>query len=455
MFKQIAERGMMRIVKIRTSGSLLILGWISTVIGCHTSKNDYAPPPPPEVTVAYPVQKTITPFLEQNGVIEAVDEADVRARVRGFIESVNFDPGQQVNEGDVLYKIEADQYQAVVNSAKASVAASQAAIEVANALVKTANAEVKRAEQSLARERSLMKRNAGSQAELDAAIAANDAAIAARESAKANVEAAVADKGSSVASLAQAQLDLEYTTVKSPISGRISATDIKQGNLVDNGAKLATVVNRSQVFANFSISDREMLRVMKAKRAALKPDEKLAEPDWSKMKVFLKREGDEGFPFEGALNYVDQEGIDASTGTLGLRAQFDNRNDLLIPGLFVTLRMPMGDASQATLIPEYAVLRDQQGQYVLVVNSEQKVQRVEVSIAETISGWAVIASGLSLDSSVVIDGLQRARPGLAVKAMEKKLQVDDQSLLRGTSSGEDHLNGESTVGSETNPSAAE
>jgi len=423
--------------------------------GCKSSKNDYAPPPPPEVTVAHPVEQLVTPFLEQNGVIEAVDEADVRARVRGFIESVNFDPGQTVSEGDLLYKIEADQYQAVVKSAEATVAASQAAIDVAKALVKTAEAEVKRAEQSLSRERTLNERNAGSQADLDAAIAANDAAVAALESAKANVQAAIASKGSSVASLAQAQLDLDYTSVRSPISGRITATDIKQGNLVENGGKLATVVNRSQVFANFSLSDREMLQIMKARRATLKPDEKLAEPDWSEMKVFLKREGDEGFPFEGVLNYVDQEGIDASTGTLGLRAQFENRDNMLFPGLFVTLRMPMGDANQATLIPEYAMLRDQRGQYVLVVSAEQKVQRREISVADTISGWAFIETGLTPDSRVVIDGLQRARPGLPVKAMEKKLQVDDQSLLRGFSTDDDSPTGVSTVVGETSSSAAE
>ena len=258
------EHGTMRIVKPTTFNRLLILGWISTVIGCNSAKNDYDPPPPPEVTVAQPVQQSITPFLEQNGVIEAVDEAEVRARVRGFVQSVNFEPGQEVAAGDVIYQIEPDQYQAAVNSAKATVASSEAAIAVANALVKTAEAETKRAEQNLAREKSLMQQSAGSQADLDAAVAANDGAAAALESAKANVEAAIATKGSSVASLAQAQLDLDYTTVKSPISGRISTTDVKQGNLVENGAKLATVVNRNQVFANFSVSDREMLRFMRA-----------------------------------------------------------------------------------------------------------------------------------------------------------------------------------------------
>lgn len=424
----------MRIVQPQTFKSLLILGWISTVIGCNSSQNDYVPPPPPEVTVTQPLELAITPFLEQNGVIEAVDEADVRARVRGFVQSVDFDPGQEVQEGDVLYHIEPDQYQAAVNSAKATVDTSDAAIAVAKALVKVAEAETERAKQNLVREKSLMQQGAGSQATLDAAVAANDAAVASLDSAKANVEAAVADKGRNVASLAQAQLDLDYTTVRSPISGNISITDVKQGNLVENGGKLANVVNRKQVFANFSVSDRAMLRFMKSELAKRKPGEEPTKPDWSGTKVFMQREGDEGFPFEGVLNYVDQEGVDASTGTLGLRAQFENTGDRLFPGFFVTVRVPMGDATEALLIPEYAVLRDQRGRYVLVVNAEGKVERVMVMVAETISGWAVIEKGLTTDSNVVVDGLQRARPGLEVNATNKSLEVDDQALMRGFAS---------------------
>ena len=444
----------MRIVRPKTFNGLLILGWISTVIGCSSSKNAYEPPPPPEVTVAQPIRQTVTPFLDQNGVIEAVDEAEVRARVRGFLQSVNFEPGQEVKANDVIYQIEPDQYQAAVNSAKATVASAEAAIAVANSLVKTAEAETKKAEQNLAREKSLMQQNAGSQATLDAAVAANDGAAAALDSAEANVESAIAAKGSSVASLAQAQLDLDYTTVKSPISGRISATEVKQGNLVENGAKLATIVNRSQVFANFSVSDREMLRFMRAERAELDPGEKLAAPDWSKTKVFLKREGDEGFPFEGVLDYVDQTGIDASTGTLRLRAQFENRDDSLIPGLFVSVRIPTGTSVDSMLIPEYAVLRDQRGQYVLVVNAERKVERIAVTVAKTISGWAMIEKGLTNDSRVVIDGLQRARPGLEVTPLDKKLEVSDKALMRGFSSS-DRAADASTDGGGSSPSEIE
>lgn len=423
----------MTIAQPRTFNTLLLPGLLATVIGCSPSENVYVPPPPPEVTVAQPLQRSITPFLQENGVIEAVDEAEVRARVRGFVEEIKFEPGQQVTEGDLLYVIESDQYEAAVNSAKAAVAAAEASISVAKALVKTAEAEIIKTEQNRTREQLLLDRNAGSKADLDAAVAANESAKAAMDSAKANVEAAIADKGRMVASLEKAQLDLDYTEVRSPIAGHISITDIKKGNLVDDGAQLAMVVNRLEVFANFSISDRAMLQFMRARRSELKPGEKLEDIDWSTIPVYLQREGDEGFPFQGVLDYVDQEGIDASTGTLGLRAKFDNNNEGLYPGLFVTVRMPTADPTAAMLIPEYAVLRDQRGLYVLVVNSQRKVERVSVAIARSISGWAVIESGLTDDARVVIDGLQRARPGLEVTAIDKQLEVDDETLLRGLS----------------------
>ncbi|TWT78959.1 Efflux pump periplasmic linker BepF [Planctomycetes bacterium CA13] len=427
----------MRILKSDAFIVLLIVVWGSGVIGCKSSENDYVPPPPPDVTVSQPLQRLITPFLEENGVIEAVDEADVRARVRGFVESVEFKAGQEVTRGDVLYKIESTQYQASVNSATAEVAAAEAAISVANAVVKTAEAKARKTDKDFERAKQLLSQNAGSQAEFDTATAENEAALAALESAKANVEAALAAKGQSVASLAQAQLDLDYTTVQAPIRGRISPTDIKQGNLVEDGAKLAAVVNRSQVFANFSISDRDLLRFMKEKKADLQAGEKPAETDWGTTKVFLQREFDAGFPFEGVLEYVDQQGVDAGTGTLRLRAQFDNRDDSLLPGLFVMVRMPGGNSVESMLIPEYAVLRDQQGHYVLVVNAKRKVERVGVTVGETISGWTVIEKGLALESRVVVDGIQRARPGLEVNPIDKKLEVDEQTLLRGFSPADD------------------
>ncbi|WP_044303415.1 efflux RND transporter periplasmic adaptor subunit [Rhodopirellula sallentina] len=403
----------------------------SVLVGCQSAKNSYEPPPPPEVTVASPITKEVTPLMEENGMIEAVEEADVRARVQGFVESIEFRPGQQVKMGDVLFRIEKDQYQSIVNSAKATVDAAVASVEVAKAAVTRAEADALRTAQNLARERSMMEKQAGSQAQLDAAIAENDAAVAALKSAKANVQAAEAEQNRSEASLAQAELDLGYTEVKSPINGRISKTDVKMGNLVENGTKLATVVDHNAMFANFSVSDRKVLRMMEKARKKLRANEELSEPDWSSMQVYLKRETDESFGIEGVMDYVDQKGVDSATGTLGLRAVFENKHDKLFPGLFVSVRVPVGDPQEVMLLPEYAVLRDQRGQYCLVINDEQKVERADVTVSQVLSGWSVIESGVTLESTVVIDGQQRARPGIEVSATTETLQLSDDALMRG------------------------
>ena len=411
----------------------LLLGMTVGCFGCDSAENTYVAPPPPEVTVAIPLQQSVTPFIEENGVVEAVDQAEVRARVQGFVEEIKFKPGELVAKGDLLYLIEPDQYQAAVKSAKAAAQSADASIAAAKSAVATAEAEVKVSEQNLSRQKRLAQQDAGTQADLDSAIAAKDSALAKLDSAKANVEVAEAEKARAIASREKAQLELDYTTVESPIGGRISTTDIKQGNLVESGTKLATVVDRTRVYVNFSISDRQMLRFVQERYEQLKPGEEYAPPDVSEFPAYIGREIDDGFPFVGTLDYVDQEGIDADTGTFGMRAEFDNPNDQLFPGLFVSIRVPTGDPVDQMLIPESAILRDQTGQYVRTVDDQNKVQRTPISIGQSINGWAIIAGGLDADARVVVDGIQRARPGLEVAPVVRELSVDTESLLRGLS----------------------
>ena len=437
----------MSIARSKAVHTLFAIGFALSIAGCGGSKNEYVAPPPPEVTVANPVKADVTPFVEQNGETEAVEEAEVRARVRGFLESIEFQPGQNVKAGDVLYKIERDQYEAEVNSAAATVAAAEAAIAVANALIKTADAEVEKTAQDLKREELLKERNASSQAEYDAAVAAARAAEAERESAKANAEAAAAEKGRAEANLAQAKLDLDYTIVQAPIAGRITKTNFKVGNLVENGSNLATVVNDDNIFANFSISDRSLLKFMEARRAALQAGEQLDDDGWRGSPVYMRRETDDGFPFAGTMDYLDQAGIQADTGTLGLRAIFENSDGRLLPGLFVTVRVPAAESVPSLLVPESATLRDQQGTFVLTINSDQKVEKTPITISQSVSGWAIIQSGIDTSSRVVVDGLQRARPGLEVVATDRQLVVDDFMLMRGMkqpSSEVDEASGEAT-----------
>ncbi|MGB1708854.1 MAG: efflux RND transporter periplasmic adaptor subunit, partial [Rubripirellula sp.] len=375
------------------ASSLVLVLTASCLPGCTRQENKYDPPPPPAVTTALPVRSKITPFLEQTGRTEASEEAEVRARVRGFIQQIRFQPGEPVEKAKVLYEIEPDQYEAILKSAIAKVAAANADIEVKTARLATLEAEVTRAKKELSREVELQAQNASSDAQYQNAVAASKAAEANLNSGKADVVAAQAKLGSAEAEQDQAQLDVDYTKVHAPINGAITKTYFKQGNLVENGDRLATVVNDSIIFANFSISDRTLLEFMKAQQLAQAENEidpKTGEDRWRGVKVYLRRETDEGFPFEGELDYVDQAGIEADTGTLGLRASFKNDDRQLLPGLFVTVRIPAEDSVESLLIPEAALIRNDQGSFVMVVNSSDEVVQKKVTVGQTVSGWAII-----------------------------------------------------------------
>ena len=379
----------------------------------------------------HPIKQMLTQTIDENGTIEAVEAAEVRARVRGFVEEIAFQPGQSVAIGDVLYKIEPDTYEAEKNSAAATLASNQAAITVAEAQVKTAEAELARNSREFDRQKELLRKNVTSQAEYDNAAAAYTASVAAVRSTRASVEAAKAEVGRAAASLAQAQLDLNYTTVRAPIAGKITKTDVKLGNLVENGSVMASVIDDSRVFANFNVSDRELLRYRAAKQATLGPDEQMEEPDLSSFVVYLSRETDSGFPFEGRLEYADEEGVDASTGTLAMRAIFDNPRGDLFPGLFVQIRLPINQ-SEALLVPELATGRDQRGSFVLTVDNENNAQRTPIQIGRKLERWIVVESGLTTADRVVVTGVQRARPGMTVVPELESMSISDEVLMRGS-----------------------
>ena len=398
--------------------------------GCQQPKNQLAELPPAEVTVTHPIEQSITDFLEENGTTEASEDAEVRSRVRGFIEEITFEPGQAVQAGDVLYRIEKDQYEAEMNSAEATLAAAEAAIKVAESQVKTAEAELDRVSRELKRQQELIKTRATSQAEYDTVAAAYASAKANISSTRASVDAAVAEKGRVAAELAQAKLNFDYTIVRAPIAGSITKTDVKKGNLVENGTVLATIIDDKRVFVNFNLSDREVLNYRKNQKAKLSPGEEWKRPELSTFPVYLHRESDEGFPFTGHLQYADEQGVDSKTGTLALRAVFDNPSEDLFPGLFVRIRLPL-EKNSALLIPELAVGKDQRGNYALTVDQKNKVERKSIVTATKYKGWIVVESGLKASDLVIFEGLQRARPGSTVKPQEKQLTISDDSLLRG------------------------
>ncbi|MCS7465108.1 efflux RND transporter periplasmic adaptor subunit [Stieleria sp. ICT_E10.1] len=406
---------------------LLMVG-CGLLSGCSGASNDYVPPPPPTVTTAKPIQQSLTLFLEQNGQTEPVEAAEVRSRVSGFVQEILFEPGQRVQTGDELYKIEPDTYRAIQKSAAAAVEAAKAAVAVAEAAQATAEAEVKNVTSQYDREKRLFDSNAGSQSALDAAEAARDSALAQRQAAAANVEAEKAKQLQADAELAQAELDLEYTTVRAPIEGRVTKTEVKLGNLVQVGTPLATVVDQREIFANFSLSDQQLLELMD--NMPIDQDRRNTPQEWSKIAVYLQRDTTKKEFLTGRLNYVDQEGIEQSTGTFSLRAVFDNADRQLLPGMFVMIRLPIQTIESALLIPERAVARSPMGQFVLVVGEDNRVERREVVLGQRLDGWVLVEEGLDRGESFVLEGLQRARPGSEVAPTEIELSTEGSPILQ-------------------------
>lgn len=396
--------------------------------GCQPA-NTYQPPPPPAVTLSQPVVRTIPVFHEETGRTEAVDQAMVRARVGGILEEFNVQPDDQVKQGVQLFQIEKREYQVKVEAAEAAVTSARAAVDTALAAVTVADAEIAGAQAAVSvtqadfnRLDGLLKQNAIAQSEWDAAEAALETAKAQRQgydAAKKAAEAEVANARAALdkanADLSQAKLDLEWTSVVSPISGRVTRTLVKRGNLVKPGDDLIEVIQNDPIWVNFNISERFLLQMQREAREAGKP--KFSPSNPPDVVVWLKRSDDSGFPYQGKLDYYDPK-VDQDTGTLLLRAVFDNGADgelaPLLPGMFVRVRFQIGNEVDAILIPQQAIGRDQVGAYVYVVDSSNRAERRNVTLGTRDEDMVAVTSGLAAGDSIVVSGLQRVRPGAEV-----------------------------------------
>jgi RND family efflux transporter MFP subunit len=353
----------------RVVGVLSVI--IASVAGCKKQENAYVPPPPPEVTVANPVTETIKDALEFTGTTRGLETVEVRARVRGFIEKRHVGGGQRVKAGDLIYTIDAREFAAQVKAAEADV-------------------EVKQAQLRLAE------------------VTLNRVTEAERDAARAQVEL-------SKAMVVQKKLDLEFTQVKSPINGRLGIVDLDPGALVGAGEAtlLATVINDEKVYADYTIDEQTIIGLRK--RFEYK---RPGEDGRGALVVNLGMAGDEGFPSVGAFSKSDNA-IDPQTGTIRIESIFDNPRGEILPGSFVRLQAVFGE-KQAMLVPDVAVQSDQRGRFVLVVGKEDKVEPVYVQVGDVVNRRRVIESGLASDAKVIVNGLQRARPGAVVKAVAEK-----------------------------------
>jgi RND family efflux transporter MFP subunit len=408
--------------------------------GC-AQPNEYQEPPPPTVTVAQPLRKTVTKYLEETGTTEAVKIVEIRARVRGILEQVNFEPGQQVRgpEDDPeekeppLYVIEPQEYQAAVDAAAAEVAAQEV--------------ELQRAETEYQRQLNLQKQEATSETAVVTAQADRDAAKAARDAANAALE--------------RAKIDLGYTEIRAPITGRVGKTLVKAGNLVGDGeaTHLTTIIQYDPIYANFNISEQAYLRLI----ADVSPEQRRGEdvPDSdgeaTREKVFeLARPGiDDGFPFQGRYNYADLA-VDQSTGTYMVRAIFPNPDLDLVPGLFVRVRVPMEKLEDALLVPEVAVGMEGEQSYVRIVNAENQVERRSVKLGVKEGNKVVVLEGLSGDEWVVYRGVQRARDGAEVSPERVPLEDHSQAITVVTKGDSDTApSQDASASSAADPSADE
>lgn len=374
--------------------------------GCTGQQPPAAPPATPEVTVSKPVTREVTDYFEFPGQTEAVGEVDIRARVTGYLMKVNFVDGQNVKKGDLLYEIDPRPYQAALDRAKGDLVRLMAMADKAKA--------------DLARSERLRPSGAVSQDEYEQHVAN----LAVHKASILSAEAAVRD----------AQLNLEFTKIASPIDGRVSRTRITEGNLVQPGAGdatlLTTVVTTNPIYVYFNVDEHVLLQYQElAFKTGQELHPKILKERRLPVEIGLANE--EGFPHAGIIDFADNK-IDHNTGTLRTRGVFENAKQYLTPGLFVRVRTPFGVPHRALLVTDRAIGTDQRQKYLLTVNKGDVVEYRRVKVGRLLDGMRVIESGLNPDDLVIVNGLQRARPGSTV---QPKTAANDLAETQSTATG--------------------
>ena len=368
-------------------GILVVL--LSAVAGCGTKPPVLTELPPPEVSVSKPIVKQVIDYFPQfSGTVEATEEVEVRAQVSGYITKIFFKDGQEVKKGDPLVEIDPRPYQAAFDKAKAEVARCEALLIKSKA--------------DLARSDKLLPSGAISREEYDQQIAAKDMAEAQLQAAKAAVR--------------DCQLNLEFTNITAPIAGRISRAKITIGNLIQAGAGsssvLTTIVTTNPIYVYFDIDERTLLLSQQmAREQGNNP-----RPDHIKdlkIPVEIGLADEQGFPHQGIMDFVENK-VDSSTGTIRVRALFDNSSRDLTPGLFVRVRVPASEPKQALLVAERAIGSDRDKKFLLVVDKDNVAQYHQVRLGSPQDDLRVIEAGINADDSVIVDGIQRVRSGMKV-----------------------------------------
>jgi membrane fusion protein, multidrug efflux system len=373
--------------KLNTFGRLTLAVAVVAAIGggyvyfnapVKASPQPSAAPMAMPVSVAAALERPIVEFDEFSGRLEAIDKVEMRPRVAGYIESIHFAPGAYVKKGDTLFVIDPKPYAAEVARAEAQLAAAQAKLALATS--------------ELDRAKRLLDERAIAQREFEERVNAQREAQAAIQAAQAALDIA--------------RLNLGYTRVSAPINGRVSRAEVTVGNLVAAGAgaaALTSIVSTSPIYATFEVDEQAYLKY--AGRAPGRGAKQLP--------VFMGLASEQGFPRKGAIEFVDNR-LDPQSGTIRVRAVFDNPDGMLAPGMFARLKIAGAEARPAVLINDRAVSTDQNRKFVLVVSADNKVAYREIKLGPVVDGLRVVREGLAPGEQIVVNGLQRARPGAPV-----------------------------------------
>jgi len=352
--------------------------------GCQKSAEQPPAPPPAPVTVSRPAARDVTEWDEYQGRMEAVDMVEVRARVTGYLESVNFKDGADVKQGDLLFVIDPRPYQSDLDRAGADLQQAETKFELAS--------------NDLVRGERLLKARAISAEEADARNNAARTSVAAIQSARAAVE--------------MAKLNMEYTRVTAPISGRIGRKLITEGNLVNGNqgqaTLLATIVSLDPIYCYFDADERSIIKYQRLAREG--KGDNIRD---GKMACELELADETGFPHKGVLDFVDNQ-VDPATGTMRVRGVFANPDRILQPGFFARVRVPGSAKYPALLIPDQAVGTDQGQKFVYAVDDQNTVEYKVVDLGPMIDGLRIVRQGLLSNDWIIVNGLMSARPGAKV-----------------------------------------
>lgn len=364
--------------------------------GCRSEATPQPQQPAPQVSVATVLEREVTEWDEFTGRLEAVESVEVRPRVTGYIESVNFTEGSIVHKGDPLFVIDPRPYRAELAKAQA---------ELSRAL---ARSELTAAE--AARSEKLVSIKAVSHEEYDQRVNASREATANVDAARAALEAA--------------RLNIEFTRITSPITGRVSKAIVTSGNLVTGGSNaatlLTTVVSIDPIYVSFEGDEQVYLKYTELARRGERPSSRdAANP------VLMGLANEDGYPHQGSMAFVDNQ-IDPRTGTIRARAAFDNKDGYLTPGLFARVKLLGHNSYRAVLVDDRAIGTDQSQKFVYVVDAENKVSYRAVKIGRVTDGLRIVQQGLQPGETVVVNGLQRIRPGVTVAT--ERVAMDAREL---------------------------